>query len=100
MISQIRATAITINLAQAIYYARAERWDLSVRHWDAAPLDIKRDFIEHAQTLLEKIAPPQQPDLAQHVFDTANMLNRVVYATGLHRPDRVIGSIEPKDGAA
>lgn len=94
MVSQIRATAITITLAQAIYYARAERWDLSVLHWDAAPLDIKRDFIEHAQTILEKIAPPRQPDFAAHLFETATVQARM-YATGLHRADKVIGAIAP-----
>jgi hypothetical protein len=55
--NQIRFTAVSAVLAQTLYYARAEAYNLQVAIWEALVPSEKRQWVEKAQIVLDSMRP-------------------------------------------
>lgn len=84
----IRFNAAACQLGQALYFARAEAFDLACPHWDALHPNTKRHYVEQAQNMLLAEEPLQRPD--GPTFDLAAHLTA-------RQATNVVGAITPSE---
>lgn len=90
----LHANVVAINLGKCLYYARCERFGLQSVAWEGLDIADRHAYTERANELLETLRPAPSADFAENLFQMAVSMNRAV-ATGLHRPDKIIGAIAP-----
>jgi len=85
---KLRLNAAACTLAQAIWYARAEGYGVAVRPWDDLEPTLRRQYVEHAEDVLEAVRPV--PTARRDYFGLASALARTQAAN-------VVGRITPDE---